>query len=308
MPLLGGLWRSANKTIVVAVMKTKANSKRIMRGAPLRTDRTLAESTRTSRAHRGPPLCRTTGSAQEAAKFSRRDGLVLEHLRLVRMIAVSVHEKLPVYVDLDDMVQAGVIGLFEAANKFDADRQGVFSVYAKHRIKGAILDSLRQLDWASRDMRRRQKKVEAAKCDLTATLQRSPTEAELADKLGMDVDRWRAMMLDLENIGPVSFDTRANEFDDLPPLDFPGKPETQPDFICVRKELRSMLGEAIKTLPQRYQKVVMLYYSKQLTMKEIGAILGVNESRVSQVHKLALEKMAIALHHSKIDFIHQFQD
>jgi RNA polymerase sigma factor for flagellar operon FliA len=124
----------------------------------------------------------------------------------------------------------------------------------------------------------------------------------------MDVDRWRAMMLDLENIGPVSFGTRANEFDDLPPLDFPGKPETQPDFICVRKELRSVLGEAIKTLPERYQKVVMLYYTKQLTMKEIGAIIGVNESRVSQVHKLALEKMAIALHHSKIDSIHQFQD
>ena len=308
-PSSAAFWRSVNTTIVAAVMKTKVNSKRAIRKArQLRTDGALAESNKACRSHVGRSPEATAGSAQEAAKFARRDGLVLEHLRLVRMIAVSVHEKLPVYVDLDDIVQAGVIGLVEAANKFDSNRQGVFAFYAKHRIKGAILDSLRQLDWASRDTRRRQKQMEAAKHDLTATLQRAPTEAELAEKLGMDVNHWRAMMLDLGKIGPVSADTRANQFDDHPPLDFPGKPETQPDFICVRRALSSVLREAINTLPQRYQKVVLLYYTTQLTMKEIGAILGVNESRVSQVHKVALEKMAIVLHHNKIDSIHQFQD
>ena len=305
---LGALGGRPITTIVGPVTKTKAISKRAIRKArQLRTDGALAESNKACRSHVGRSSETTAGSAQEAAKFARRDGLVLEHLRLVRMIAVSVHEKLPVYVDLDDIVQAGVIGLVEAANKFDSNRQGIFAFYAKHRIKGAILDSLRQLDWASRDTRRRQKQMEAAKHDLTATLQRAPTEAELAEKLGMDVDQWRAMMLYLENIGPVSFDTRANEFDDHPPLDFPGKPETQPDFICVRRELRSMLGEAIKTLPQRYQKVVLLYYSKELTMKEIGGMLSINESRVSQIHKVALEKMALALHHNGVDSVHQFQ-
>ena len=109
----------------------------------------------------------------------------------------------------------------------------------------------------------------------------------------------------MENIGPISADTPANQFDGL---DFPSKPETQPDFICVQKELRSMLGEAIKTLPERYQKVVLLYYTKELTLKEIGVTLGVNESRVSQIHKLALGKMAIVLHQNGIDSIHAFQD
>src|SRR5580692_12070512 len=97
---------------------------------------------------------------------NRRDDVVLEHLPLVKAIAVRVHETLPVHVDLDDLVHAGIIGLFDAATKFNPEKQVVFSSYAKHRIKGAILDSLRQLDWASRDMRRRHKQVEAATRDL----------------------------------------------------------------------------------------------------------------------------------------------
>jgi RNA polymerase sigma factor for flagellar operon FliA len=230
-----------------------------------------------------------------AAKLARRDGVVLEHLPLVKAIAIRVHENLPVHVDLDDLVHAGILGLFDAAGKFNPDKQVVFSSYAKHRIKGAILDSLRQLDWASRDMRRRHKQVEAATRDLAAELQRNPTESEVAEKLGMDVERWRTMMLDLRNVGLVSANTRSNENDDLPAPDFPSKPELQPDIICARQQLRSVLGEAMKTLPERYQKVVVLYYTNELTMKEIGGMLGINESRVSQIHKAALEKMAVVL-------------
>ena len=226
-----------------------------------------------------------------SARLARRDRVVLEHLPLVKAIAVRVHENLPVHVDLDDLVHAGILGLFDAASKYDPDKQVVFSSYAKHRIKGAILDSLRQLDWASRDMRRRHKQVEAATRDLSSTLQRAPTEAEIADKLGMDVDRWRTMMLDLRNVGLISASTRSNEDDDLPAPDFPSNPETQPDSICAREQLRSVLGVAMKTLPERYQKVVVLYYTNEMTMKEIGGVLGINESRVSQIHKSALEKM-----------------
>jgi RNA polymerase sigma factor for flagellar operon FliA len=234
-------------------------------------------------------------AAAQAAKLARRDRVVLEHVPLVKAIAVRVHENLPVHVDLDDLVHAGILGLFDAASKFNPEKQVVFSSYAKHRIKGAILDSLRQLDWASRDMRRRHKQVEAATRDLAAELQRNPTEQEVAQKLGMDAERWRTMMIDLRNVGLISASTRGNEGDDLPAPDFPSKPETHPDSICAREQLRSVLGVAMKTLPERYQKVVMLYYTNEMTMKEIGGILGINESRVSQIHKSALEKMQVAL-------------
>jgi len=234
-------------------------------------------------------------AAARAAKLELRDRVVLEHLPLVKAIAVRVHENLPVHVETDDLVHAGILGLFDAATKYDPEKQVAFSSYAKHRIKGAILDSLRQLDWASRDMRRRHKQVEAATRELAAVLQRNPTEAEIAQKLGMDVDRWRTMMLDLRNVGLVSASTRGPENEDLPAPDFPSKPETQPDSICAREQLRSVLGDAMKTLPERYQKVVTLYYTNEMTMKEIGGILGINESRVSQIHKSALEKMSVAL-------------
>jgi RNA polymerase sigma factor FliA len=246
-----------------------------------------------------PPAARAK-AISEAAKMARRDRVVLEHLPLVKAIAVRVHENLPVHVELDDLVHAGILGLFDAATKFNPDKQVAFSSYAKHRIKGAILDSLRQLDWASRDMRRRHKQVEAATRELAATLQRTPTEHEIAEKLGMDVDRWRNMMIDLRNIGLISASTRTNENEDLPAPDFPSKPETQPDSICAREQLRAVLGVAMKTLPERYQKVVMLYYTNEMTMKEIGGILGINESRVSQIHKAALEKMASALEQNGI--------
>jgi RNA polymerase sigma factor for flagellar operon FliA len=238
---------------------------------------------------------RGAASALQATRLARRDRVVLEHLPLVKAIAVRVHENLPVHVDLDDLVHAGILGLFDAASKFNPEKQVVFSSYAKHRIKGAILDSLRQLDWASRDMRRRHKQVEAATRDLAATLQRTPTEAEVAQKLGMDVDRWRTMMLDLRNVGLISASTRSSENEELPAPDFPAKVESQPDSICVREQLRSVLGDAMKKLPERYQKVVLLYYTNEMTMKEIGGVLGINESRVSQIHKSALEKMAVVL-------------
>jgi RNA polymerase sigma factor for flagellar operon FliA len=237
---------------------------------------------------------KSSGTSQNA-RMARRDRVVLEHLPLVKAIAIRVHENLPVHVDLDDLVHAGIIGLFDAATKFNPEKQVVFSSYAKHRIKGAILDSLRQLDWASRDMRRRHKQVEAATRDLSSTLQRAPTEAEVAAKLGMDVDRWRTMMLDLRNVGLVSASTRSNDSEDLPAPDFPSKPEHQPDSICAREQLRGVLGDAMKTLPERYQKVVVLYYTNEMTMKEIGGVLGINESRVSQIHKSALEKMMVVL-------------
>jgi len=249
-----------------------------------------------------------SASQKEAARMTKRDRVVLEHLPLVKAIAVRVHENLPVHVDLDDLVHAGILGLFDAASKYNPDKKVVFSSYAKHRIKGAILDSLRQLDWASRDLRRRHKQVEAVTRDLAATLQRNPTEQEVAEKLGVEVERWRQMMVDLRSVGLVSASTRSNDQEDLPAPDFPSKPETQPDRMCARQQLRSVLAEAMRTLPERYQKVVLLYYTNELTMKEIGGLLGINESRVSQIHKSALEKMAVVLQSNGISSSHAFAD
>ena len=240
-----------------------------------------------------------------AARVSKRDQTVLDHLPLVKAIAIRVHENLPVHVDLDDLVHAGILGLFDAVSKFDPGKQVAFSSYAKHRIKGAILDSLRQLDWATRDLRRRHKQVEAATRDLAGELKRNPTDAELAARLGVDESRWRQIMVDLRNVGLVSASSRGNG-DNLPPPDFPGLPDSQPDVMCAREQLKSMLSIAMQALPERYQKVVMLYYSKEMTMKEIGGVLGINESRVSQIHKSALEKMANALASTGITSVHAF--
>ena len=264
------------------------------------------ESVGTSKAQRGPP-CRTSdGNAQQLGEMARRDALVLEHLPLVRAIAARLRTTLPEHVDFNDLVQAGIMGLIDAAHKFDSNKQVEFSSYAKYRIRGAILDSLRQLDWASRDMRRRHKEVEAATRELAVTLRRNPTEAEVAEKLGIDEEHWRSIMLDLRNVGLISASTRANESDDLPAPDFPCPPETHPDSICAHEQLRGVLGEASRRLPERYQKVLQLYYTRDLSMKEVGLELGINESRVSQIHKSALEKMAISLHDNGIDSIRAF--
>jgi len=237
---------------------------------------------------------------------ARLHDLVLEHLRLVRAIAVSIHQNLPGHVDLDDLVQAGVIGLFDAASKFNSEKHVAFSSYAKYRIKGAILDSLRQTDVASRNLRRRHKQIEAVTRTLAAQLQRDPNEEEIANKLGVAVDRFRQTMLDLRNAGLISASTRSNDHDDLPAPDFPGNPATRPDNMCSREQLRSALGTAMKTLPERYQKVVLLYYTNEMSMKEIGGLLGINESRVSQIHKSALEKMQVVMQSNGISGVEAF--
>lgn len=229
-----------------------------------------------------------------------RDQIVLDHLPLVKAIAIRVHENLPVHVELDDLVHAGVLGLFDAVTKYDSCKNVAFSAYAKHRIKGAILDSLRQLDWASRDLRRRHKQVEQVTRDLASTLHRTPTEDELAEKMGVPVSRWRQMALDLRNVGLISASTRPADQEDLPAPEFPSKPETQPDSMCARVQLKEVLENAMSVLPERYKKVVVMYYTNEMTMKEIGGMLGINESRVSQIHKSALEKMMNVLQENGI--------
>jgi RNA polymerase sigma factor for flagellar operon FliA len=224
-----------------------------------------------------------------------RDAIVLEHLSLVRAIAIRVYETLPVHIDLDDLIHAGVLGLFDAAEKFDVGQAVAFKSYAKHRIKGAILDSLRQMDWASRDLRKRHKQLEKVTRELAAVTSTEPSEADIAEKMGVGVERWRQMAVELRMVGLISASSRPGDTEDSSLPEFPAKPDLRPDRLCERWELGEALGQAIQTLPGRYQRVVTLYYTREMTMKEIGGILGINESRVSQIHKNALEKMATAL-------------
>jgi RNA polymerase sigma factor for flagellar operon FliA len=237
---------------------------------------------------------RTVSARKPKVAREVRDRIVLDHLPLAKAIAIRVHENLPVHVELDDLIHAGVLGLFDAVEKFDATKNIEFQGYAKHRIKGAILDSLRQADWASRDMRRRQKKVDAMSRDFNARLGRTPTENEIAAEMGVSTEKWRRMALELRNIGPVSI-TPREDLDRAPEREFPADSGVQPDHICEQRELKSTLDRAMEKLPERYRRVVFLYYTSQMTMKEIGDVLGVNESRISQIHKLALKKMGATL-------------
>jgi RNA polymerase sigma factor for flagellar operon FliA len=218
----------------------------------------------------------------------------LENLPLVKVIAIRVHENLPVHVDLDDLIHAGVLGLFDAVEKYDSQKNVSFQSYAKHRIKGAILDNLRQLDWASRDMRKRQKTIDSVTRELMGWLGRTPTEAEVAQKLGIDTEQLRRMQTELRNLGLIPVTPYIHAEGDRP-QEFAGAPDLQPDRMCERRQLQATLARAIGKLPKRYQKVVFLYYTNEMTMKEIGDLLGVNESRISQIHKMALKKMAVTL-------------
>ena len=295
----------------IALEETSGRSKQSRKGptGPANTQpasATAASGRNSAKKAKETPVARATATVlarevpRRESRQERRDRVVIEHLPLVKAIAVRVHESLPVHVELDDLVHAGILGLFDAASKYNPDKKVVFSAYAKHRIKGAILDSLRQLDWASRDLRRRHKQVEQITRDLCTSLQRQPTEDELAAQLGVDVHRWRQMALELRNVGLISASTRAQDNEDLPAPDFPSKPESQPDSMCAREELKKKLEVAMAVLPERYKKVVILYYTNEMTMKEIGGMLGINESRVSQIHKSALEKMAVVLQSSGI--------
>jgi RNA polymerase sigma factor FliA len=230
---------------------------------------------------------------------TRRDELIMKHMSLVSAIAAHVQRSLPVHIELDDLVHAGMMGLFDAAVKYQADKKVAFATYAKHRIRGAILDSLRQLDWASRDLRKRYKQMENLKAELTIKLEREPTEAEVAAAMGLDAKRWRALMVDFRSLGYAAAQARP-EREEQPNMEMPCAPAQNPDHVFARSELREKLISAMSTLPARYRQVVELYYQSEMTMKEIGNILGVNESRVSQIHKSALERMQMALDGSGI--------
>ncbi|HSR50112.1 MAG TPA: FliA/WhiG family RNA polymerase sigma factor [Acidobacteriota bacterium] len=236
---------------------------------------------------------KSTGQTPE----ERRDEVVLKHLQQIKYIAQRIAAKLPPDVQLDDLISAGVIGLLDAYEKFDENKGVKFKTYAEVRIRGAILDSLRDLDWAPRSLRKRSKEVEEAYARLEQRLGRSAEDEEIAEELGLSLKEFHALVDQLKglNIGHFQIAEEAGDkgdSDDVPLRYVPAADEDDSPFeMCLKSEIREMLTKFIKILPEREQLVIALYYDEELTMKEIGKILGVNESRISQLHTRAMLRL-----------------
>jgi RNA polymerase sigma factor for flagellar operon FliA len=225
-----------------------------------------------------------------------QEQLLLEHLPIVRFLARRIHERLPQHVDIEDLVSAGVVGLMDAFTKFDPEKKVQFRSYAQFRIRGAILDSLRTLDWSPRDLRRKGRAAEEAIRALTARLGRSPGESEIAAEMGVSLEDYQSLLGDLKGLEIGTLHVEHNEDSGEEELAYvPGRPEEDPLFCCLRGELQEKLTEAIESLPERERLVMTLYYFEELTMREIGLALSVVESRISQIHASAVVHLRAAL-------------
>src|SRR6202041_593669 len=227
---------------------------------------------------------------------AEQEKLMIEHLPIVRFIARRIHERLPQHVPIEDLYSAGVVGLLDAFGKFDPSKQVQFSSYAQFRIRGAILDSLRTLDWSPRELRRKGRAVEEAIRTLTARLGRAPGEGEVCVQMGTSLDEYQQLLGDLKGLEIGTLHMERNEDSGEEELAYvPGRPDEDPLFICLRGELEERLTDAITGLPDRERLVMTLYYYEEMTMREIGLALGVVESRVSQVHASAVVHLRVAL-------------
>lgn len=222
-----------------------------------------------------------------------RNRILVEQLPQVRYIARHIHDRLPQHVPLEDLVHAGVLGLIDALNKYDHNKQVQFKTYAKFRIRGAILDSLRELDWSPRDLRRKARMVEEATARLSHEHGRSPTEQEIAEELGLSLEEFQHLLGDLDglDLGSLRVESGEDDHDEALCEYVPGNPEESPYYLTLRSEMKEMLAAAIAKLSEKEQQVLSLYYYEELTMKEVGAVLGVGESRISQIHSMALLRL-----------------
>ena len=229
----------------------------------------------------------------------QREDLIDESLPMINHIAHRVAVRLPPSVEIRDLVNAGVIGLLDAVDKFDPERGVKFKTYAELRIRGAILDSLRDLDWAPRSLRKKSKDLQKLYAKLEQDLGRPATDEEVCEALGGDMDDYHALVDQLngltigsfEDIGAGREDGTGESFINY----YADEGDTDPYAEFEKDQLAEMLGAAIETLPERERLVLSLYYYEEFTMKEIGAMLGVNESRVSQIHTKATLRLRTKL-------------
>jgi RNA polymerase sigma factor for flagellar operon FliA len=226
-----------------------------------------------------------------------RDRLVLHYAPLVKYVAGRVGTGLPAHVDMADLIQSGIFGLVDAIEKFEPKRGLKFETYAMQRIRGAILDDLRAQDWVPRSVRGRAREVERALERLGARLRRTPTDSELADELGLTLEELREIYLQLQLTSVVALDELAAAGRGSNSLADTLEDEAAPDPVAllVDQDNRRQLAEAIAHLAERDRIVVTLYYFENLTLAEIGRVLGVTESRVCQLHTRAVLRLRAKL-------------
>lgn len=228
---------------------------------------------------------------------AKRERLILEHLPQVRLIARRIHERLPVNVSLDDLMSTGILGLISAIDRFDPTRQIALRTYAEHKIKGAILDSLRRLDWAPRQQRKHAKQIDAAIAVVEQRLQRSPTEDEVAAELHLTVNRYHQWQVKVRglNLGRLE-SAGSGDSEDRNLLQCISSDRKEwPAALLEHSELQRALTAAISGIPAIEKTVLRLYYGNELTLRAISRIIGRHESRISQLKLQAILRLRVSM-------------
>ncbi|MCS7026681.1 MAG: FliA/WhiG family RNA polymerase sigma factor [Bryobacteraceae bacterium] len=221
-----------------------------------------------------------------------REQLILEHLPQVRLIARRIHERLPDSVSLEDLISVGIVGLISAIDHFDPSHNVKLKTYAEYKIRGAILDSLRGLDWAPRQQRKRAKQIEAAIANLEQKLQGPPTEEQVAAELGISMEEYHEWLIDVRGVNLGSLEASPSEEEGRDLLRFISGDEQQwPSKLFERSELEKLLAEAIERMPPIERTVLSLYYHEEMTLREIARIVDLHESRVSQLKSQAILRL-----------------
>lgn len=220
---------------------------------------------------------------------------VLDNLNIVRIIASKMRSRLPAGIELDDLIHTGILGLIDAVKKYDPTKGTRFATYASLRIKGAILDELRNLDWASRSLRQKIKDVECAFETLEVKLGRPPKEEEVAQSLGMTVAEFQKILNESKGVGVgvfrIEMEDEANITDRKILKYFTDDENVSPDMVMEKREMTDLIASFIKELPEKEQLVLNLYYLDDLNLKEVGKILDLTESRISQIRTTAILRL-----------------
>jgi RNA polymerase sigma factor FliA len=221
-----------------------------------------------------------------------RERMILEHLPQVRLIARRIHERLPESVNLDDLISTGTLGLIAAIDRFDPSHNVKLKTYAEYKIRGAILDSLRGLDWAPRQQRKRSKQIEAAIASAEQRLHRAPSEDEVAKELGVSIEEYHEWLVDIRGVNIGSLETVSPDGDGRSLLKYISDDEENwPSRLLERSELQHLLAEAIDKMPSAERTVISLYYHEELTLREISKIVNLHESRISQLKSQAILRL-----------------
>ena len=221
-----------------------------------------------------------------------REQTILAHLSQVRLIARRIHERLPESVSLDDLISTGIVGLISAIDHFDPIHNVKLKTYAEYKIRGAILDSLRGMDWAPRQQRKRVKMIEAAIACLEQLNHRAPSEEEIAAELQLSTEEYHEWLVEVRGVNLGSLEGSSNEDDGRDLLKFVSDNEEHwPNRILEKSELERLLAEAIERMPYVERTVLGLYYREELTLREISKVVRLHESRVSQLKSQAILRL-----------------